>query len=68
MAEAIGFALSLQGVTHLHTSATDRAPEAMALYASLGFATWGVEPAALRVGDLAVSERHMVRTVDSDPA
>jgi ribosomal protein S18 acetylase RimI-like enzyme len=62
MTEAIGFAQSLEGVTHVHTSASDHAPEAIALYQSLGFITWGVEPAALRVGDLTVPEHHMVRT------
>ena len=62
--EALGFARSMEGVTHVHVSVTDRAPEAMALYRSLGFVAWGVEPAALRVGDLVVSETHMVRTFD----
>jgi ribosomal protein S18 acetylase RimI-like enzyme len=68
VAEAIGFASSLEGVTHVHTGATDRAPEAIALYESLGFVAWGVEPAAIRVGDLAVAEHHMLRTVDDDSA
>lgn len=66
--EAVDFALSLERVTHLYVSATDRAPEAMALYESLGFITWGVEPAALRVGDLVVSENHMVRALDGASA
>ena len=65
---ALDFAASLEGVTHVYVSATERAPEAMALYASLGFITWGVEPAALRVGDIAVSESHMVRTLAGDSA
>jgi ribosomal protein S18 acetylase RimI-like enzyme len=60
--EALGFARSLEGVTHVFVSATDRAPESVALYESLGFVTWGVEPAAVRIGDVAVSEHHMVRT------
>lgn len=66
--EALAFARSLEGVTHVHVSATDGAPEAMALYHSLGFVTWGVEPAALRVGDLMVSENHMVLTFAGDSA
>ena len=66
--EALGFARSLEGVTHVFVSATDRAPEAIALYEGLGFITWGVEPAAVRIGDVAVSEQHMVRTSDGGSA
>jgi GNAT superfamily N-acetyltransferase len=64
VSEALDFAGSLDGVTHVYVSATDRAPEAVALCGSLGFITWGVEPAAIRVGALTVSERHLVWTVD----
>jgi hypothetical protein len=33
---------------------------AQALYAHLGFITWGTEPAAMRVGGVSVAEHHMV--------
>ncbi len=58
--EAVAFARSLPGVTQVHAGVTDRAPEASALYRDLGFVAWGVEPAALRVGDEVVSEQHLV--------
>ncbi len=57
---AIGFAQSVEGVSHLHLSVTDRAREAAALYEKLGFVTWGIEPAALRIGGADAAERHMV--------
>ncbi len=57
---AIAFARSLEGVTHLHLSVTDRGKEAAALYEKLGFVTWGIEPAALRIGGAEAAERHMV--------
>ncbi|MCC7007997.1 MAG: GNAT family N-acetyltransferase [Acidobacteria bacterium] len=58
--EAIRFARSLPHVAHVHLSVSDRAPAAMALYVSLGFKTWGVEPAAIRIGTVDASEHYMV--------
>jgi len=57
---AIDFARSLAGVTHVVTSATERATEAIALYHSLGFVTWGVEPDVMLVGGELLAEHHMV--------
>jgi ribosomal protein S18 acetylase RimI-like enzyme len=57
---AIDFACSVGGATSLHLSVTDRAPEAATLYRSLGFAAWGVQPDAIHVDGVAISETHMV--------
>jgi ribosomal protein S18 acetylase RimI-like enzyme len=57
---AIDFARSLDGVSHVHLAVSERASNAVALYQSLGFVVWGVEPAALRVGSQDISEQHMV--------
>ncbi len=64
--EALSFAGSLAGVTHVYVSATDRAPEAASLYRSVGFVPWGVEPAALKVGEVLVSESHLSRALGGD--
>ena len=60
LGHAIDYARSQPGVTHLMTSATERATEAMALYRSMGFVTWGIETASMRVGDDLLAEHHMV--------
>ena len=62
--EALAFARSLAGVTHVYVGATERAPEAASLYQSVGFITWGVEPAALRLGEVVASESHMALALD----
>jgi ribosomal protein S18 acetylase RimI-like enzyme len=56
---AIGYARSLDGVTHLQLCVSDSAPEAHALYQSYGFTVWGVEPDSFRVGDKSIGVRHM---------
>jgi hypothetical protein len=33
---------------------------AMSLYESLGFATWGTEPDALRIDGAAIAQHHMM--------
>jgi ribosomal protein S18 acetylase RimI-like enzyme len=66
--EALSFAASLAGVTHVYVGATERAPEAASLYRSMGFVPWGVEPAALKVDEILVSETHLSRAVSGDPA
>ena len=65
--EALSFARSLAGVTHVYVGATERAPEAASLYRSVGFVPWGVEPAALKIGEILVSETHLCRAVSGDP-
>jgi ribosomal protein S18 acetylase RimI-like enzyme len=59
LSEAIRFATTLSGVTHLHLSVSESASAAESLYAAEGFITWGVEPASLVVGGRAVAVRHM---------
>jgi ribosomal protein S18 acetylase RimI-like enzyme len=67
VAEAIGFARSLPGVTHLYVSATEAAPEAMALYDRFGLAVWGVDAASLCVDGRLVAEHHMVLALAPGP-
>jgi ribosomal protein S18 acetylase RimI-like enzyme len=57
--QAIEFARSLDGVSILELSVSEKASTATALYERLGFRVWGVEPAALRVGGEDLAERHM---------
>lgn len=47
------------GLATVQLSASDRSPAAIALYQSLGFTTWGVEPDAQRLGDQSSAEVHM---------
>jgi ribosomal protein S18 acetylase RimI-like enzyme len=60
MVAALDFARQLDGVSHVHLCVSDTAPAAGALYESLGFRAWGVEPAGLCVNGVLTSERHMV--------
>lgn len=60
MRAALQFARQLSGVRQVQLSVSDRAPEAAALYRSLGFEVWGVEPAALCVDGQFAAEEHMV--------
>lgn len=48
-----------EGVSHLRLSVSERAPEARRLYERLGFAAWGTEPGALRVGGELLDEVYM---------
>ena len=66
--EALSFARTLAGVTHVGVSATERAPEAASLYRSVGFVPWGVEPAALKVGEVLVSETHLSLALSEESA
>src|ERR1043165_310455 len=56
----IEIARTWSGITSLGLSASEGAPEARRMYRSLGFTTWGVEPAALVTGGKTFSEFHMV--------
>lgn len=47
------------GVRHIALSVSERSPGAEALYASLGFVRWGVEPDFMRIGDESANEHHM---------
>jgi ribosomal protein S18 acetylase RimI-like enzyme len=57
---AIQFARERDGVRQLHLTVTERAVAAAALYESLGFVVWGIEPAGLRIDGVDVAELHMV--------
>jgi ribosomal protein S18 acetylase RimI-like enzyme len=60
IAEAVGFARSLPGVTHVHLEVSEIADAARRLYEAAGFQTWGIEPESLVVDGSPVAARHMV--------
>ena len=60
MEAALDWARNQDGVSHVHLVTSPRTPVAKALYQSLGFQTWGVEPDALCVNGELVSDEHMV--------
>jgi ribosomal protein S18 acetylase RimI-like enzyme len=57
--QAIEFVRSLGGASAISLSVTDRAPEASALYRSLGFVEWGRDPDAIRLQGTSIAEMHM---------
>jgi GNAT superfamily N-acetyltransferase len=57
--QAIEFVRSLGGASAISLSMTDRAPEASALYRSLGFVEWGRDPDAIRLQGTSIAEMHM---------
>lgn len=59
MRAAIDVARSWPGVHLVHLSVSARSPEAQALYESLGFVRWGIEPDALMIDDASADEHHM---------
>ena len=66
MNAAIDFAGELPGVTDVQLAVSDRAAAAARLYTSLGFVTWGIEPAALRIDGVDAAEHHMVLMLRSN--
>lgn len=58
IARAVAIARAWPGLEVLELSVRDGSP-ARALYESLGFRAWGVEPDALRVGGVSYAEVHM---------
>jgi len=56
---AIEHARAMGGVALVQLSVSVPNPAARALYASLGFVTWGIEPDAIRVDGRSVDEEHM---------
>jgi len=60
LSELIRLARTWPGVSNLQLSVSDRSAQALALYESLGFAAWGREPDALRIGDGSAAEIHMI--------
>ena len=57
---AMDLARSWPGVTSVGLSASERSTTAIALYKSLGFVPWGVEPGYMRLGGELIDEVHMV--------
>lgn len=53
-------ARALDGLDYIHLAVAESQPAAKKLYSSLGFETWGREPAALRIGEESVAEEFMV--------
>jgi RimJ/RimL family protein N-acetyltransferase len=56
---AIATARTWPGVEQVQLSVSNNAPAARALYDSLGFIPWGVEPDCLRIDGRSYSEVHM---------
>ena len=59
MLACIDQARAWPGVTRIALSVSERTPHARVLYESLGFATWGIEPDAVRIGTESAAERFM---------
>jgi len=52
-------AFAWDGVDVIGLSASERSPEAIRLYQSLGFTVWGVEPDVVRIDGASDNEVHM---------
>jgi ribosomal protein S18 acetylase RimI-like enzyme len=63
MSEALRRAGKLNGLEHIILTVGDRQTAAKKLYTSLGFSVFGHEPAALKIGEVAVDEDHMLYRV-----
>tara|TARA_E500000305_G_C3919826_1_gene187549 strand:- start:83 stop:607 length:525 start_codon:yes stop_codon:yes gene_type:complete len=57
---ATAHAGTLDGVTDIHLSVSEQAGPACALYDSLGFSVWGVEPGGLVVQGVSTPLQHMI--------
>jgi ribosomal protein S18 acetylase RimI-like enzyme len=65
MVEALRRAGTLAGLEQIILLVSDRQIAAKKLYASLGFAVFGREPAALKIADVTVDQDHMLYRVPS---
>jgi ribosomal protein S18 acetylase RimI-like enzyme len=63
MDQALRRAETVAGLDQIILTVGDQQVAAKRLYASLGFTVFGREPAALKIGDVAVDEDHMVYRV-----
>jgi RimJ/RimL family protein N-acetyltransferase len=68
LTEVIRIAGGWPGLACVQLSVSERSPEARALYRSLGFEAWGVEPDAIRVDGRSYAETHMRRAIDTPSA
>jgi len=59
IASALGHARTLEGLEWVQLSVVSTQTAAMALYRSLGFHQWGLEPAALKVAGRDLDSAHM---------
>jgi len=59
MVRAIEQARAWDGIEVISLSVSARSPEAIALYESLGFVRWGLEPDALRIDGESFDEVHL---------
>jgi RimJ/RimL family protein N-acetyltransferase len=57
---AVDWSRTREGVIQVHLVVSPRTPKARALYQSLGFRLWGVEPNALRINGELIDDEHMV--------
>lgn len=68
LATLIGRAAALPGLEQIHLAVTSENEAACRLYRALGFARYGVEPRALRLGDRYLDEDLLVLRVPSRQA
>ncbi len=59
MEHAMGIARSWDGIRHLDIGVSSNAPEALALYESLGFVRWGREPGAVCIDGVEYDELYL---------
>ena len=65
LSAVIEVARTWPGVACVQLSVSERSPEARALYESLGFEAWGVEPDAIRIDARSYAETHMRRKLSA---
>jgi ribosomal protein S18 acetylase RimI-like enzyme len=63
LGEALAFAASMGGVRQVTLSVTAGNPAAIALYESMGFRSFGVEPGAFLIDGVLHDDIHMVRPI-----
>lgn len=59
VSKAVEVARAMPGVTTIQLGCSENSTAARALYESLGFKVWGIEPDAIRVGGKVYNELHM---------
>lgn len=64
IAAALDHARTLEGVNLVHLGVSEKTPEARALYESMGFQVWGVEPDCIRIDGRPAREFHMLLSLN----